>query len=133
MPTIQCTQTVDIDNPVQNDLHLVNGTIALIDGRDEVAQAIRSRLLFFRGEWFLDPREGTPYYENILGQRARDLQVMRGIFRTVIQGTPGVAAVPVLNLSIDGNRQATLDFEAELTEGGIIRSRDFAPFIVEVG
>jgi len=133
MPTIACTQSVTLENPVQNDLHLINGTIVLIEGPAEVAQAIRSRLLFFKGEWFLDQREGTPYYQEILGKKAVDLNVIRSIYRRIIAGTPGVEAVPKLDISLDGpTRAATLVFQAVLENGGFIDSRDFAPFVVEL-
>jgi hypothetical protein len=133
MPTIKATQSVDLDNPVQNDLHLLNGTIALIDGPEEVAQAIRSRLLFFKGEWFLDQREGTPYYQEILGKKAVDLNVIRTIYRDIISDTPGVDSVLNIDIILDGvTRAATLTFIALLENGGQINSRDFSPFIVEL-
>jgi len=67
-----------------------------------VGQAIMTRLLLFRGEWFLDQRDGTPWGEiplnrfvltqgEILGVRTavtRDLAIKERVLRT--QGVRGI-------------------------------------------
>jgi len=63
----------------------------LIDSPEAVAQAIKTRLLLMRGEWFLDTTAGTPYATEILGvgtASTRDLAVKR-----VILQTPGVKQI----------------------------------------
>lgn len=44
--------------------------------RDEpaaVGQAVKTRLLLWLGEWFLDIEEGTPYMQGILGKYSVDV------------------------------------------------------------
>lgn len=56
-----------------------------------VAQAIKTRLALWSGEWFLDSAEGTPYHTEILGtgtNNTRDQAV-----RTRILETPGVLSI----------------------------------------
>ena len=42
------------------------------DVPDAVAQAVKTRLLLWLGEWFLDIEEGTPYLQGILGKHSID-------------------------------------------------------------
>lgn len=41
-------------------------TVLTSDLAKEVAQRLTVAFNFFRGEWFLDTREGLPYYEEII-------------------------------------------------------------------
>lgn len=43
------------------DLDIVDGDARWTRGLEGVAQAIRIRLLMFKGEWFLDTEKGTPW------------------------------------------------------------------------
>lgn len=63
----------------------------LRDSPATVAQAVTTRLLLLKGEWFLDTSEGTPYATEILGtntQSTRDRAV-----RNRILGTQGVREI----------------------------------------
>jgi hypothetical protein len=56
-----------------------------------VAQAIRTRLLLWLGEWFVDPSDGTPWLTQITGahtQGIRDIAIKQRIL-----GTPGVLSI----------------------------------------
>jgi hypothetical protein len=63
----------------------------LADSPQAVAQAVRSRLMLWRGEWFLDRDEGTPWGSSVLGKQAPELYALA--VRDRISGTPGVSSV----------------------------------------
>lgn len=55
------------------------------DNVEAVAQAIKTRLLLFLGEWFLNVDDGTPYLQGILGKHddeTRDLIIRNRILNT---------------------------------------------------
>jgi hypothetical protein len=65
----------------------------LRDVPDAVAQAVLTRLMLWKGEWFLDLEEGTPYKTRVLGKytsNTRDPILRARILQT--QGVKGIAA-----------------------------------------
>jgi len=102
----------------------------LVRGADAIAQRIRTRLLFFSGEWFLDKRLGIPYFDQILVKNPR-LPVVNEIFRKAVKGVPGVASVSNVSTTITDRlaRVGTVDFEATLDDGLVLTAKD-EPFIV---
>ncbi len=99
-----------------------------IRGAEQVRQAIFCRLKFFVGEWFADLREGTPYYQAILVS-SPNLEIIRGIFRKVILGTPNVLALASLDLRRE-ERTLFVSFVAKTTEGDVVVGPS-SPFVVE--
>ena len=66
-----------------------------VNSPQAVAQIIKTRLLLFLGEWFLDTSQGTPWYSQVLGagtQTTRD----RAIRNRILQ-TPGVSSITGYN------------------------------------
>lgn len=106
--------------------------VQLVRGADAVAQRIRIRLLFPKGSWFLDLRQGIPYREHVLIKNPQK-QAVRSILRRVIINTPGVAGVESLTLEIDPvTRVGSVVFRAQLLSGEAIDSRDYPPrFIIQ--
>lgn len=123
---------VDAENPVAHDLKLTSSQITLTpDQTTAVAQHLRVRLQFFLGEWFLDLREGVPYYRDILKKNPSQ-QAMLAIFRRVILDTPGIEALNFLNLRVDrARRRMDPQFSATLQDGEVLEA-DFGEFVVEV-
>lgn len=83
----------------------------LSNSPETVAQAIGTRLKLWRGEWFVDRTDGTPYNEEILGKRGRGVDVA---IKQRILGTPGVTALTAFTASFDSvtralSVQATVD------------------------
>lgn len=107
-------------DPTTGDLDLSTGTIVLFGGADAIAQRLLTRLKFFLGEWFLDTRQGMPYFQKILGQKRRR-SLVDHIFKRAILTTPGVASVARLSQSFDGiARVLSISFEATTTDGEVI-------------
>lgn len=126
------TTTVSVTNPDVGDLFLseTGDAVLLTELAQEVAQRLTVRLNFFRGEWFLDTREGTPYYETILVKSPSD-RIIRSVFGQVIRGTQGVASLEKFSYRIDSRaRTLSLTFQARLNDGSTLRSTDFQPFTV---
>lgn len=125
-----------MDLPLDSDGDLdvaADGTLTLIMGPDEVAQKLRIRFRFFKGEFFGDARLGTPWFQDVLRHHPSE-PLMRAVFRRVILGCPGVASIDSLTTTWDrATRQVDVHFRAILAEGGVLDSTDLAaPFIVEV-
>ncbi len=56
----------DLKLTQDGDLAIELFDLALVDGREQVAQRMKTRLKTFLGEWFLDTTVGVPYFEDIL-------------------------------------------------------------------
>lgn len=52
---------------------------------DAIAQAIKSCLLLFKGEWWESMTEGLPLWQKILGRRIKNKQVINNIITTRIR------------------------------------------------
>lgn len=100
-----------------NDIIIENNDLKLITGVEEVAQVLRQRLRVFRGEWFLDTRQGLPYYEEVLKKNPNPVTV-DSLFKNEILNSPGIIELQSFTLEING-RELSLKFTA-LTQFGIL-------------
>lgn len=111
------------------DLDLTGHRLNLIEGEAAIEQQVRLRCRYFEGSWFLDERQGIPYFRSIL-IKAPDLQVVESLFRTAIRGTPGISTVNSMELTLDTpTRTLTVRFTATMDTGQVLV---FSPFIVEI-
>jgi hypothetical protein len=124
---------IDAENPDAGDLALLNGQILLTPSESVATlQRLKVAFQFFRGEWFLDTRQGVPWYQRILIKGSNE-RVNRSIFRQIIEKDPGVARLERLRYSLNrSTRELDLDFTARLKSGVTLRARDFGPFLIEV-
>lgn len=116
------------------DMDLDSSGQITLTSTEEIAtlQRLRIKFQFLQKEWFLDTRQGVPWYQRILIKGSSE-RVNRSIFRKIIEGDPGVARLITLRYSLNvGTRRLTLDFAAKLKSGQILRSSDFGPFVIEV-
>ena len=84
-----------------------NGQDNFISDLQAVAQIIKTRLLLFEGEWFLDLLDGLPLSQSILGSSGsqRNLEIVLNLISTRIQGfQPYVTGISSLSASYT-NRQ----------------------------
>lgn len=63
----------------------------LVDSPEAVAQLVKTRLLLYLGEWFLDTTDGTPWLQKVIGKSTSsiyDRTIQDRILRT-----PGVKSI----------------------------------------
>lgn len=99
------------DDKIVHDLILVDGNVPVSGGLD---QRIDCVLRTFLGEWWLDPGQGIPYFQELF-KKTPDLAVARQAFLTVIKSVPGVVEVTSL---IVGFTNATGTFRVDFTVRG---------------
>lgn len=89
---------------------------------DAVAQAIKTRLLLFEAEWWENLNEGTPMFQEIIGQRAsaNGQQIMAMALSSRIAGTPYVSGVEDVSVQFDeSTRQLTYSCVAQTSFGSV--------------
>ncbi len=97
-----------------------------------IRQKIATRFKFFYGEWFLDQRQGLPYYGTVLTKNP-DLALIRSLFLRVLRDTPGVIDVPTFNLVHDrASRTVSFAFQALVDGGEITVKPEDADFIINL-
>ncbi len=103
-----------------NDLIISGGRLAVVTDGAEVVQHVRSRLLFYLGEWFLDNEAGVPYFQQIFTKPA-NIALVESILKTTIIQTPGVLKLTEFASSYEGKsvRRLTVTFAAETIYGVI--------------
>lgn len=96
-------------DPVTGDLDHDGRRLQPVADLEAIAQSLRTRLAFFRGEWFLDEDFGTPWFQTILGTKAPAAAVKQA-FREIIIDTDGVLDLKKLELSEVSARNYLLRF-----------------------
>ena len=77
------------------------------DSPEAVAQAVLTRLRLWRGEWWIDTSEGTPWMDAALGMGKR--KTIEPAIRQRILETEGVRRIDAFSLSFEPeSRTATL-------------------------
>jgi hypothetical protein len=114
------------------DLALFGGTVALVDGPTAIRQKLAARFKFFLAEWFLDQRQGVPYYRDVF-TKTPNLDVIRSLFRKLILGTPGVLSLPDYLIVFDESaRQLAFDFTSNVTGGQVVVAPTDRDFILDL-
>lgn len=111
------------------DLAIQGDDLAMTSGLAAIAQEARARFNLWVGEWFLNPAEGLPFLQNIVG-RLGSVDDIAYIFRGAVALIPGVIQVKYLTLAVDrAARTLTVNWAAQC-KPGLLVSVDFQPFIV---
>lgn len=81
-----------------------------------VGQAVKTRLMLWLTEWFLNVEEGTPYLQGVIGKH--DEQTRDSVIRARILGTQGVSAITDFESIIDpDNRKLNLSVTIDTIYG----------------
>ena len=116
--------TTNLENLIVGDLLLANADFVLLDNtREETRQRIVVRLNFFRGEWFLNLLEGTPWFDALGEKGAED--DLRVLVSQVVSATEGVAAVESITVTEGARRTYAVDFTVRVIDGSVLTFRSF--------
>lgn len=85
-------------NPDTGDI-VTSGEQFIFD-QEDIAQCVRTRLALFLGEYFRNIKDGTPWYEQILGKFA-SLDTVEAVLRARIANTPGVIRLTSFSTDFD--------------------------------
>lgn len=131
MASLKLALSVDTNNPNPGDIYLgadsndrLTSTLS-----EEVAQLLYTRFRFFQGEWFLDGTIGTPWFQSVLGQKV-SIPAVTQLLKRVVTTCPGVASVQRFTLTQLPSRGVRIDFACTLTDGEVLNSNDFQPFVI---
>ena len=109
----------DIKLSAENDLMVSGRDLVMVSDLEAVEQAVRIKLQFIKGEWFLDANAGTPYFDGVFG-KGNGLHLVSSLLRRSILDVPGVNEVTALNLSVNNEtRKLTVSFKASTDLGEI--------------
>ena len=113
----------------QPELELRDNSLVLVEGEEAIDQNLRLRLKFFLSEFFLDERQGIPFYREVFVKNP-NLRLLRSIFTEAIRTTEGIASVDGMTLAVDSpSRTLTLSFVATMDTGATL---EYDPFILEL-
>lgn len=107
-----------------NDILIRNGSFATVTEGPQIAQHVRTRLLFYLGEWFLDTRSGPPWLQEVFVKPINP-RLVESVIKTTITNTPGLKQITEFSMSLPDktNRQLQVSFSAN-TEFGTINNEE---------
>lgn len=86
----------------KNDLHLdASGNLALAIDGEAIGQHVRQRLMFWRGEWFLNPEAGVDWTRYVLGRQPSEQPIAEAVIKREVVQTPGVAEIVEFDAAYD--------------------------------
>lgn len=114
------------------DLTITAGNLAIVrDPITECALKIKARLALWLGEWFLDVRQGVPWYR-VLGKDL-DTVTTQQILRKVIAETPGVGSVDYVKVrDVGASRTRQITYSARTDAGAVITGGQGLPLVLGV-
>jgi hypothetical protein len=83
------------------DYTVGGSAVFLVNSPDAVAQAIKTRLGLWQGEWFVDTTDGTPWLPDVLGKRHQGKNP-DAVIKQRILGTQGVTEITDYTSTFDG-------------------------------
>jgi len=106
---------------VNNDFSFVDDGLEVLTGADALAQIIGNRLAMWLGEWFATPLSGIDYL-GLFNQSTFLEDRARIIFTNAILADSRITKITKMDIVLTSDRELTVDFVAESTEGLIAGS-----------
>lgn len=95
-----------------HDTHLRGSSLAIVRDADYVTQAIRTKLLLYQGEWYLNLKAGVPWFQEIFVAPA-NIGRADELIQAEILSVEGVQYLSKYDSSFDaGVRSLTVTFDA---------------------
>lgn len=114
----------DLKLNAAGDLDYTAGDLTFLDDTAAIIQGVSNRLQFWQGEWFLDTRQGMPYFTQIF-QKGVNQTLIQSIFYNAIASSPGILSVISVNLVYDRTaRVLTVNWQAQAATGVAISQSD---------
>lgn len=103
-----------------------------LTGPAYIRRKLSARFQFFLGEWFLDRRQGIPYFRDVFVKNP-DLDLIHQTFRRVILTTPGVLVINTFELTYnDSARRLSFSFHATVEGGDVVVRPEDKDFILSL-
>lgn len=104
-----------------NDLVIdETGNLRLVYDAEATGEHARQRLMFFQGEWFLDPAIGVDWFGQILGFAESRMAIAEATVKKVLLETPGVTGLRTVSTEFDrrnrGVRISRCEVETQFDE-----------------
>ncbi len=95
-----------------HDLFLApDGNLAMAEDNEAIAQHVKQRLLFYRGEWFLDTEAGVPWFQEIFVRPHND-GIIEALIKREILDTDGIVELTEFEMQVDGRKRSITVLEA---------------------
>ena len=98
---------MDLKLDTSGDLDLSTGDAVLLDGIEEIRQRVEIKLKFFKGEWFLAPNFGVPWFRDILIKNPQT-DVVRNLLIRAVETEPNIDKVTEITLTYDATTRALI-------------------------
>lgn len=109
-----------------HDLEVTDFDLSFVSGLDYYRQKVKVRLWFFRGEWYLDTSEGTPFHRSILVKNP-NIPLVDTLIKARILETEGVTELKSYTSSYESSlRRFEVSFEAQ-TDAGLLEATETVP------
>lgn len=102
-----------------NDIFLNGNRISVNQDAEQVAQKVKTKLLFYQGEWFLDITVGVPYFQQVFVKPAL-IGTIESLIKSQIINTEGVSRLTSFSSNFDrSTRKMSVSFSALTIYGEI--------------
>nr|QIG67155.1 baseplate assembly protein W [Rhizobium phage RHph_TM26] len=91
-----------------------NGSLAVVHDAEAVGQHVRTRIMSYEGEWFLDKDVGLPWIRGLLGG-LYDPVLAEAVIKAEILDTDGVVDINSFSVSFDRTTRGLSAFNITVT------------------
>lgn len=92
----------DLKLTQDGDLAIDTFDLALVDGRAQVAQRMKTRLKTFLGEWYLNTDRGVPYFEDVF-VKDPDTELVNAVLQDQILLDPEITEILTFTAEYDNS------------------------------